>query len=71
MGLNISALPPELQRRILEKAGLKPVAAVRRRPKTREAPARLTRVCSCLCEMFRPDGNYPERCDGCGTQWPG
>jgi hypothetical protein len=71
MGLNLSALPPELQRRILEQAGLEPVAATRRRPKKREAPSRLLRVCSCLCGIYRPDGNYPERCDGCGRKWQG
>jgi hypothetical protein len=71
MGLNLSALPPELQRRILEKSGLKPVATVRRRPKTHEAPPRLLRVCSCLCGIYRPDGNYPVRCDGCGSKWQG
>jgi hypothetical protein len=71
MGLKISTLPPELQRRILEEAGLKPAAAVRRRPKTRPSTARLARVCSCLCEIYRPDGRYPERCDGCGSKWQG
>jgi hypothetical protein len=71
MGLNISALPPELQRRIQEETGMKPVARVRRRPKKREAVPRLMRVCSCLCGIYRPDGDYPERCDGCGSKWQG
>jgi hypothetical protein len=70
MGINISALPPELRRRILDESGMKPAAPVRRRPQHVAAPARLTRVCSCRCEIFRPEGNYPERCDGCGRKWP-
>lgn len=71
MGIPISSLPPELRRRILEEAGQRPRAQMRRRPKPATAPARLMRVCSCLCEIFRPEGNYPERCDGCGRKWQG
>jgi hypothetical protein len=70
MGIKLSTLAPELRRRILEQAGLKPAAPVRRRPRPAAAPARLMRVCSCRCEIFRPEGNYPERCDGCGKKWP-
>jgi hypothetical protein len=70
MGIKLSDLPPELRRHVLEVSGLKPAPAVPRSPKARKASSGLMRVCSCLFEIFRPDGSYPERCDGCGTKWP-
>jgi len=70
MAIRLSSLPPELQRRLLDAAGPEPAPLVRpRRPKPERRP-RLTRVCECLCEIYRPDGNYPESCDGCGRNWP-
>jgi hypothetical protein len=68
MAIRISDLPPELRRQLLDQTAPAPVA---RRPR-RKAPPRsgLMRVCSCRCEIFRPDGIYPEACDGCGQKWP-
>lgn len=67
MKIRLSDLPPDLQRRVLEESGLKP-AAPRPRRAARPAKSGLMRVCSCRCEIFRPDGNYPETCDGCGRK---
>jgi hypothetical protein len=69
MAIKLSDLPPELRRLVLAEAGLKPTAP-QRRPRILRTTPRLSRVCSCLFEMFRPDGDYPDRCDGCGGEWP-
>jgi len=70
MAIRLSSLPPELQRRLLEAAGPEP-AALAPRPRRKAAPrSRLMRICACLCEIFRPDGIYPDCCDGCGRKWP-
>ena len=70
MAIRLSSLPAELQRRLLEEAGVNP-APVERRPRRKTAlRSGLMRVCSCRFEIFRPDGNYPECCDGCGRKWP-
>lgn len=68
MTIRLSDLPPELRRRVLQETALKPAAA---RPPRAKRPAnlgKLMRVCSCRCEIFRPDGVYPETCDGCGRK---
>jgi hypothetical protein len=70
MAIPLSSLPPELRGRLLKEAGMKPSGAVPRRSRNPSGPARFGRVCSCLCVIFRPDGNYPEGCDGCGKRWP-
>ncbi len=70
MAIKLSDLPPDLRRRVMAEAGLKPSAPALRRPRPVRTTPRLSRVCSCLFEMFRPDGDYPDRCDGCGAAWP-
>jgi hypothetical protein len=70
MGIKLSALPPELRRLVLEAAGPGSTAPPRRKPRAAADRVRLGRICSCLFEMFRPDGVYPEHCDGCGRPWP-
>ena len=70
MGIKLSDLPPELRRQILGESVLKPAAAAPRGPKPKKTHSGIMRVCSCLFEIFRPDGSYPERCDGCGSKWP-
>jgi len=70
MDIKLSALPPELQRRLLQEMGPRTAAAGPRRPApAKKQPSRLMRVCSCRFEIFRPDGDYPEHCDGCGKKW--
>jgi hypothetical protein len=70
MAIRLSSLPPDLQRRLLEAAGPAPAPPVRA-PRRKAAPrSGLMKVCSCRCEIFRPDGNYPDSCDGCGRKWP-
>jgi hypothetical protein len=70
MAIRISSLPPELQRRLLEALGPNPAPVVRRTRRQASRPAPFGKVCSCLCVIFRPDGKYPECCDGCGRKWP-
>jgi len=70
MGIRLSDLPPDLRRRVLEDAGIAKAPAPVRRPKAPRPVDRLSRVCACRFEMFRPDGNYPDHCDGCGAAWP-
>jgi hypothetical protein len=72
MGIKLSDLPPELRARVLEAAGpgSDPAALPRRKPRAEPRQVRLGRICSCLFEMFRPDGVYPDHCDGCGRPWP-
>lgn len=67
MSIKLSALPPDVQRLVLQQAGRRAPA---RRKASKPIPAHLERVCSCLFEMFRPDGNYPDECPGCGRAWP-
>ena len=69
MGISLSDLPPELQRRILQQL---PVEArpKPRRPRVAKLRSRLMRRHSCGFEIFRPDGAYPDRCDSCGKPWP-
>ncbi len=64
MAIKLSALPPDLRRLVLERAGVKPPA---RRARPAAIRARLPKTCPCGFEMFRPDGRYPGRCDGCGA----
>lgn len=68
MTIRFSDLPTELRRRVLQEADLKPAAARPPQAKRPERPGKLMRVCSCRCEIFRPDGVYPETCDGCGRK---
>lgn len=70
MAIKLSALPPDLRRLVLEQTGIRSAAPAARRLRPAAIERRLSRVCSCLFEMFRPDGNYPARCDGCGHEWP-
>jgi hypothetical protein len=70
MALRLSDLPPELRRQVLEQAGVAPAAPRPRKPRRAKTAGGMMRICSCLCEIFRPDGDYPERCDGCGGRWP-
>jgi len=74
MGIPLSSLPPDLQKRLLEEAGKRPKTTVPERKKTlRKAPSpKSTMMHRCVCgfEIFRPDGVYPERCDGCGKKSP-
>lgn len=68
MTIRLSDLPPELRRRVLQETGFKPGRA--RLPRVRRSPNRgLMRICSCRFEIFRPDGIYPEICDGCGSKF--
>ena len=67
MGIRLSDLPPELRRRVLAETGTAPAA---RRPRTAAPQRHLERLCACGFEMFRPDGQYPDDCDGCGAPWP-
>ena len=68
MKLKLSDLPPDLRRHVLEQADLPPAPA-RPRLKSRPLPAgRLILVCTCGTAIFRPDGIYPETCDGCGRK---
>jgi hypothetical protein len=67
MAIKLSSLPPDLRRLVLAQAGMKPSV---RRPKAAPVRHHLPRVCSCGFEMYRPDGHYPEACDGCGLDWP-
>jgi hypothetical protein len=68
MAIKLSSLPPDLQRLVLAQAGMK--APPKRQPRRSAIPCRLERVCRCGFQMFRPDGNYPDCCDGCGCEWP-
>lgn len=65
MPIRFKDLPPELQRRAVEAAGLKPRAS-RKRPAPAVLKSRLMKVCACGSEIFRPDGLYPEICAACG-----
>jgi len=67
MAIKLSALPADLQRLVLQRAGVKASA---RRPRPAAIRTRLPKVCPCGFEMYRPDGVYPDRCDGCGDAWP-
>jgi hypothetical protein len=67
MAIKLSSLPADVQRLVLAQAGLKAPARRFRSPALR---TRLPKVCSCGFEMYRPDGRYPDRCDGCGGAWP-
>jgi len=68
MKLKLSDLPPDLRRHVLEQADL-PTAAARPRKSVRPAPAgKLILFCTCGTAIFRPDGIYPETCDGCGRK---
>jgi hypothetical protein len=67
MAIKLSALPPDLQRLVLQQAG---AGAPVRRPRTAAKRTRLPKSCPCGFEMYRPDGRYPDRCDGCGSAWP-
>jgi hypothetical protein len=67
MNLRMSDLPPELQRQLLDGMGATPRA---RRPKSRPIRSGLMKSCACGFQIFRPDGAYPEECDGCGNLWP-
>ena len=69
MGINLSDLAPELRRQILDQAGIKAAPAVRQARRKPAARSALMRRCSCLFEIFRPDGDYPADCDGCGKPW--
>ena len=69
MGIPLSTLPPELQRRILEETGATPPRR-RRAPAAKPHRSTLMRACACGFEIFRPHGQYPECCDGCGDPWP-
>jgi|GEM_PF-3195125 len=71
MGIPISSLPPDLQRQLLLRAGKKPRPQTPKRPRApKKTPSTLMRRCACGFEIFRPDGQYPERCDGCGRRCP-
>jgi hypothetical protein len=67
MKLKLSDLPPDLRRHVLEQADLPPAAAPRRKSRPLP-PGRLILVCTCGTAIFRPDGVYPETCDGCGRR---
>ena len=66
MAIKLSALPPDVQRFVLQQAGMKPAT---RRPRVTAKRTRLPKSCRCGFEMYRPDGVYPDRCDGCGEPW--
>ena len=66
----MSSLPPDLQRHVLEQVGAPVRTPAPRRPRVAKRPSGLMRVCSCRFEIFRPDGIYPDHCDGCGQPWP-
>lgn len=66
MAIKLSALPPDLQRLVMAQAGMKTPA---RRPRAAAIRSRLPKHCACLFEMYRPDGNYPDECPGCGQPW--
>jgi hypothetical protein len=67
MKLKLSDLPPDLRRHVLEQADLPPPAAPRK--KARPLPSgKLILFCTCGTAIFRPDGIYPEACDGCGRK---
>jgi hypothetical protein len=70
MKIKLSDLPADLRQRILSEAGVKPAAARPRRAPRRAVRGGMMKICSCLCEIFRPDGVYPETCDGCGRPRP-
>jgi len=68
MKLRLSDLPPDLRRHVLEQADLPP-AATPTRKKARPLPSgKLILFCTCGSAIFRPDGVYPETCDGCGRK---
>jgi hypothetical protein len=64
MAIKLSALPADLQRLVLQRAGVKVPA---RRPRPAAIRTRLPKTCPCGFEMYRPDGRYPDHCDGCGA----
>lgn len=66
MAIKLSALPPDVRRLVLAQAGMKPGV---RRPRSAPRRTRLPQSCPCGFEMYRPDGRYPDRCDGCGEPW--
>lgn len=69
MAIRLSDLPKDLQRQVLDQLGEKSPAP--RKARVAKVKSRLMRVCpTCRFEIFRPDGNYPEDCDSCGTPWP-
>ena len=71
MALRLSDLPKDLQRQVLDQIGETSAAPARRKPRAAAVKSRLMKVCpACRYEIFRPDGIYPERCDGCGGRWP-
>ena len=67
MKLKLSDLPPDLRRHVLEQVDLPPAAAPRPRPRALPSGP-LVLVCTCGSAIFRPDGVYPETCDGCGDK---
>jgi hypothetical protein len=69
MNLRLSDLPPELRRQLAERMGMSPVSEPRRH-RVVKPRSRLMRRCPCGFEIFRPNGIYPEDCDGCGKPWP-
>lgn len=71
MGIPISSLPADLQRQLLADAKLGPRPAAPRRPRApKKQPSKLMKTCQCGFQIFRPDGRYPDRCDGCGKRCP-
>lgn len=68
--IRLSGLPPELQRQILEQAGEAPTRKAPQRARAVVLKSTLMQRCACGFEIFRPDGNYPKTCDGCGRRWP-
>ena len=69
MGIPLSSLPADLQRQLLGEAKGMPRPVVPRRPRApKKQPSKLMQICPCGFQIFRPDGQYPERCDGCGRR---
>lgn len=71
MGIPLSSLPPDLQKRLLEQAGKRPRTTVPAQSKVpKKPPSTMMHRCVCGFEIFRPDGVYPDQCDGCGKKAP-
>lgn len=68
MEIKLSDLPQDLQRRAILAAGGR-VRAQKPRERVLVQHTVLGRVCGCLSEIYRPDGQYPESCDVCGKRW--
>lgn len=71
MGVPLSSLPPDLQKQLLEQAGKRPRTTVLKQSRPpKKPPSTMMRRCVCGFEIFRPDGVYPDQCDGCGATNP-